>query len=45
MLSVNGIPKLVIDNDEAVAAIWPSPLLVICVIAVESVVIVPFYTC
>jgi len=45
---VNGIPRLVIANEEAVvAAAWPSPLLIlrICVIAFESVVIVPSYTC
>ena len=27
MLPVNGMPKLVIDNEEAVAAAWTSPLL------------------
>jgi hypothetical protein len=27
ILSVNGIPKFVIANDEAVAAAWPSALL------------------
>ena len=45
MLPVNGIPKLVIANEEAVAA-WTSPLLPppipgICVIVFESVVIAP----
>jgi hypothetical protein len=50
MLPVNGMPKLVIAN-EAVAAAWPSILLVpslipgICVIAFETVVIVPSDTC
>ena len=45
ILPVKGIPRLVIVNDEAVAAAaWPSPPLVplipeICVIAFESVVI------
>jgi hypothetical protein len=43
ILPVNGIPKLVIANEEAVAAAWLlSPLLIIpgiCVIAFESVVI------
>jgi hypothetical protein len=41
ILPVNGIPKLVIANEEVVAAAWPSPLLIpgICIIAFESVVI------
>lgn len=43
MLPVNGIPKLVIANEDAVVAAWPSPPLIpgICVIAFESVVIAP----
>ena len=45
MLPVNGIPKLVIANDEAVAAAWLLSTLVIpgicIVIAFESVVIAP----
>jgi hypothetical protein len=49
ILPVNGIPKLVIANDEAVAAAaWPSPLLIpgICIIIVfESVVIAPSDMC
>jgi hypothetical protein len=39
---VKGIPKLVIANEEAVAAVWPSALLLIpgiCVIRFDSVVI------
>jgi hypothetical protein len=38
---VKGIPKLVIANEEAVAAVWPSPLPKprICIITFESVVI------
>jgi hypothetical protein len=42
ILPVNGIPKLVIANDEAVAAAWPSALIPgIYVITFESVVIAP----
>ena len=46
ILPVNGIPKLVIDNSEAVAAAWLLSILLtlipgICITAVESVVIVP----
>jgi hypothetical protein len=44
ILPVNGIPKLVIANEEAVAAAWPSALPLIsgiCVIAFERVVIAP----
>jgi hypothetical protein len=47
ILPVNGIPKLVIAIEDAVAAPWPSPLLIplkpgICIIAFESVVIARF---
>jgi hypothetical protein len=46
ILPARGIPKLVIANEEAVSAVWPSPLiLVICVIAFESVVIAPSKYC
>jgi hypothetical protein len=44
ILPVNGIPKLVIANDEAIAAAWPSPTLLlplipgICVVTLASVV-------
>jgi hypothetical protein len=43
ILPVNGIPKLVIANDEAVAAAWPSPLLIpgICIVIFASVVNAP----
>jgi hypothetical protein len=43
ILPVNGIPKLVIANEEAVAATtWPSPLIPgICISTFESVVIAP----
>jgi hypothetical protein len=43
ILPVNGIPKLVIANEEVVAAAaWPSPLIpgIHIIIAFESVVIV-----
>jgi hypothetical protein len=42
ILPVNGIPKLVIANEEAVAATWPSlvPLISgICIVRFEIVVI------
>ena len=50
LLPVNGIPKLVIAIKDAVAAPWPSPLLIplkpgiriIIIIAFESVVIAHF---
>jgi hypothetical protein len=48
ILPVRGIPKLVIVNEEAVTAAWPSALLLIvgiCVIAFESVVIAPSDIC
>ena len=44
MLPVNGMPKLVIANEEAVAEPWPISILLIpgiCVIVFEIVVIVP----
>jgi hypothetical protein len=42
ILPVNGIPKLVIANEEVVAAAWLlSPKPGICVIAFENVVIAP----
>jgi hypothetical protein len=49
VLPVNGIPKLVIATEEAVAA-WPSPLVPllrpgICIVAFERVMIVPSDTC
>jgi hypothetical protein len=50
ILPVRGIPKLVIANEEAIAAVWTSPPLLlliygICVSAFESVVIAPSQTC
>jgi hypothetical protein len=50
LLPVNGIPRLVIANEDAVAAAaWPSPLLPlliprICISTFESVVITPSET-
>jgi hypothetical protein len=42
ILPVRGIPKLVIANEEAVAAAWLSPLIIgICIVRFESVVIAP----
>jgi hypothetical protein len=44
ILPVNGIPKLDIANEEAVAAAWPSLVLLtpgICIVKFESVVIAP----
>jgi hypothetical protein len=45
ILPVNGIPKVVIANEEAVAAAWPSTLLRlipgICIIRFDNVVITP----
>jgi hypothetical protein len=41
ILPVNGIPKIPIVNEEAAAAACPSLLLLICIIAFESVVITP----
>jgi hypothetical protein len=47
ILPVNGIPKLVIANEEAVeAAVWPSTLLpVICITVFETDVIKPSDIC
>jgi hypothetical protein len=49
LLPVNGIPKLAIAIEDAVAAPWPSPLLIplkpgirIIIIAFESVIIAHF---
>ena len=40
ILPVNGIPRLVIANDEAVEAAWLSPLIPgICIIAFDTAVI------
>ena len=43
ILPVNGIPKLVIANEEAVVAAWLSPPLIIgiCIVRFASVVIAP----